>query len=246
MIHYHGLPITPDAVLIDAYNAKHAMCSYANPGQIEIAAEVCQSVALDNGAFSAWKKGGALDVPGYTEWAVKWLKHPAVDWCLIPDIIDGSEHDNAAMVRDWPLHKALSVPVWHMHESLEYLAWLTNMFARIAIGSSGEYASIGNPRWWSRIHEAMGVLCDDGMPKVKIHGLRMLDPVVFSHIPFSSADSTNVARNIGIDKAWTGAYAPRSKSVRARILIDRIEGHGSAASWNGESAGVQQNLRLFG
>jgi len=42
----------------------------------------------------------------------------------------------------------------------------------------------------------MEVCCDaDGMPKTKLHGLRMLDPVIFSHMPLSSADSCNVARN---------------------------------------------------
>jgi hypothetical protein len=169
-----------------------------------------------------------------------------VDWCLIPDIIDGSEDDNADLVKRWPLRKEWSVPVWHMHESVGYLRFLAQSFARVAIGSSGEFMTIGNPRWWSRMGEAMAAICDDGRPRVKLHGLRMLDPVVFSHLPLSSADSTNVARNIGIDKAWTGAYAPASKAVRARILIDRIESHGSASEWRHESAGVQQNLALFG
>lgn len=74
----------------------------------------------------------------------------------------------------------------------------------------------------------------------------MLDPTLFSHLPLSSAGSCNVARNIGIDQAWTGPYVPASKSVRAIILMDRIESHASAYRWCADSAGVQQNLDLFG
>lgn len=247
MIHYHGMPITPASVAASVLKRKHAMLSYANPEQIELAAEVCQSIALDNGAFSAWTHGVEFDREGYLAWAKKWLKHPAVDWCLIPDVIDGNESQNAAWARDWPLDKGLSVPVWHLHESLDYLQWLTSNWPRVALGSSGQYRDPGTINWWHRVHEAMSVICDeDGMPPCKLHGLRMLDPVIFSHLPLSSADSTNVARNIGIDSRWTGAYSPKNKEVRAQILIDRIEQHASSHRWNGHSAGVQQNLYLLG
>ena len=94
--------------------------------------------------------------------------------------------------------------------------------------------------------EAMGVLCDEqGRPKVQIHGLRMLDNTVFSHFPFSSADSTNVARNCGIDKAWNGPYAPKSADTRALVMMERIEAHASAKVWSG-SNGMTQNNDLFG
>lgn len=81
--------------------------------------------------------------------------------------------------------------------------------------------------------EAMGAACDDdGRPRAKLHGLRMLDPRVFSCFPFSSADSTNVARNIGIDQAWaSNAYAPASQYTRALVLMERIERHASASRW---------------
>jgi hypothetical protein len=95
--------------------------------------------------------------------------------------------------------------------------------------------------------EIMEVVCDiEGFPRVKLHGLRMLDPVLFSHVPLSSADSCNVARNIGIDHAWTGPYVPRSKWARALVMMDRIESHASARRWCGRGAGVQQNMELIG
>ena len=61
----------------------------------------------------------------------------------------------------------------------------------------------------------------------------MLNPAIFSELPLSSADSTNVARNIGIDSAWRGTYQPRSKETRAVILTERIESHNSAQRISG-------------
>jgi hypothetical protein len=247
MIRYHGLPMWPKEAMIRAMYGRHGMVSYERPEQIEIAAEVCQSIVLDNGAFSAWKSGEPHDFQGYQRWCAHWLKHPAVEWCVIPDVIDGSEGENDELLLAWQLPRALSVPVWHLHEDLRRLRVLSERYNRVALGSSGEYAEPGDLKWWSRMSEVMAAVCDaDGLPRVKLHGLRMLDPVVFSHIPLSSADSCNVARNLGYDCRWDGPYTPRSKAVRALVLIDRIEHHASASRWNPLSAGVQQNLELFG
>ncbi len=142
---------------------------------------------------------------------------------------------------------ASSVPVYHMHESLERLERLAHTYPRIALGSSGAYAEPGAAIWWERMASMMDVLCDhEGMPRCKLHGLRMLDPVIFSHLPLASADSCNVARNVGIDKAWNGPYAPKSRHMRAIILMDRIESHASAARWSRGSSGVQQHMELIG
>ena len=58
MIHYHGLPMTPVADMVKAFAGRHAMVSFEHPEQIEVAAEVCKSVVLDNGAFSAYGSTG--------------------------------------------------------------------------------------------------------------------------------------------------------------------------------------------
>lgn len=238
--------MTPVADMLRAMRSRHAMVSFEDYRQIEEACEVCQSVVLDNGAFSAWRSGRRYDFTGYQLWAAHWLRHPAVEWCIVPDVIDGSEADNDALLAEWALPREISVPVYHLHESLERLERLIT-YPRIALGSSGAYADPGAPAWWSRMAEIMQVLCDEeGFPRVKLHGLRMLDPVLFSHLPLSSADSCNVARNIGIDGAWTGTYTPRSKWARALVMMDRIECHASARRWTGEGAGVQQNMELIG
>ena len=71
----------------------------------------------------------------------------------------------------------------------------------------------------------------DGLPLTKLHGLRMLNPKIFTRLPLSSADSTNIARNIGIDSAWRGTYLPPSKDVRALVMRERIESSHSARYW---------------
>lgn len=246
MIHYHGLPMTPTDAMIRVMSTRHCMVSYAHPEQVDVAAEICQSVALDNGAFSAWASGQSFDFAGYAEWAALWTRHPAIDWCLIPDVIDGSEADNNAMINDWPLSPHVSVPVWHLHESLARLQWLCSTFPRIALGSSGQWATPGTREWWKRMSSAMDIACDsDGVPRCKLHGLRMLDSTIFSHLPLSSADSTNVARNVGIDKRWIGPYTPKSRDMRAAVLIERIESHASARRWVPENAGVFANYELL-
>ena len=247
MIHYHGGPITPKAVAVEAWTRGHAMVSFAYPAQATLAAEVCQSFAFDNSAFTLWGRGERVDVAAYLRWVNHWRHHPGFDWCLIPDVIDGSEPENDQLICDWPLCPAVSVPVWHLHESLDKLRWLAKDWPRVALGSSGDYCDPGTQRWWGRMAEAMEAVCDKyGRPQTKLHGLRMLDPTIFAHLPLSSADSTNVAQNHGKEVKWKGTYAPLDEPTRALVLARRIESHASAARWNRETCGIQKNLELVG
>jgi hypothetical protein len=241
--HFQGLPITPEAVAATVLPGRHAFVSYANPEQIGIALEVCESVAADNGAYPKWKRGAPTDWPGYYGWTGDLIRHPAFAFAIIPDVIEGAggEADNDALVREWPHGKFYGVPVWHLHESLARLERLAADWPRVALGSSGEFSDPGSPSWWNRMAEALPVVCDaDGRPLVKLHGLRMLDPEIVSRVPFASADSTNIGRNIGIDSKWTGAYQPPSKAARAVVLAQRIEAVNSPARWAGRP--VQQGL----
>lgn len=233
MIHYHGTPITPEHAAARILDGRHAFVSFANPQQLPLVADLCQSFALDNGAFSAWRSGEAItDWEPFYAWVRQWHRHPGFDWFLIPDVIDGDEDDNAEFVAGVPedlIHCA--VPVWHLHESLDRLESLAFHWKRIAFGSSGEFAALQTDRWWRRMDEAMSVICDGGRPCTRIHGLRMLDPQIFSVFPFTSADSTNVARNINLDTRWRGTYAPPSEAVRGENIVSRIEFQQSAPEW---------------
>ncbi len=77
MIHYHGGPITPDTCAMKAWKGRHAFISFSHSGQINLAAEYCQSFALDNGAFTAWKAAGKnkIDWSDYYEFVARWKNH---------------------------------------------------------------------------------------------------------------------------------------------------------------------------
>lgn len=233
MIHYHGLPITPETAAAYAISGGHAFVSFTDTRQLDLAATVCQSFALDNGAFGAWRKGRPVeDWSEFYRWAAECKGIPSCDFAVIPDVIDGTERDNDELVRAWPLPRWFGAPVWHMHEGLARLDTLARDWPRVCIGSSGEFESVGTGRWWSRMGEAMRVLCDDdGRPRCRLHGLRMLDPAVFTRLPFSSADSTNIGQNVGLDSAWRGTYSPATKEGRAAVMRERIEANNAPARW---------------
>lgn len=233
MIHYHGTPIGGARQDVARFLVgRHALIPFPRQDDTGAVLEFCQSFVLDNGAFSVWKRGEVLDVPGYTRWTESLHRHPAFDWALIPDDIEGDEADNDALLRDWPAHlRHAGVPVWHMHESLERLQRLCREWRTVALGSSGQWATPGTAAWWARMSEAMNAICDEhGRPAARLHGLRMLDPQVFQHLPLASADSTNAAVNCGsLDRF--GMYLPPTAAQRAAVIAERIESHNSAHAW---------------
>ena len=239
MIKYHGTPFSGSkSEAAEALIGRHAFVSFAAPDQLDICLDVCQSIALDNGAFSAWKSGKTIDWKDYFRWAMNLMRHPCVDWAVIPDVIDGDETANASLMARWSewFHTdamSFGVPVWHMHESDTKLKYLAHAYKRIAIGSSAEFSQVGSHKWHERMHWAMKLICDGkNQPKTKIHMLRGLDPEVFEMYPFASADSTNAGRNCGMDSAWKGTYAPPSTGWRARVIMAKTESFNSAECWN--------------
>lgn len=231
MLKYHGTPITPRTVLAELAG-KNFCVSFAAPGDIEWCDDHGQSVMLDNGAFSFWqrrlagKMTGPPDWPGFYAWAGLWLERNTT-WAVIPDVIDGSEAENDALIGEWPFGDR-GAPVWHMHETLGRLIGLCRDWPLVCVGSSGEYAQVGSPRWHARMAEAFDVL--DGAPR--LHMLRGLD-FCDGPYPFYSADSTNVARN------HAGTNAGRRKRS-ARVMAAEIDGRNPARVWvpNPEQLGM--------
>jgi hypothetical protein len=246
MIHYHGLPITPATAAVAAISGGHAFVSFRHPGQLGIAIECAQTFAVDNGAFSAWMSGDPVkDWTPFYEWVDELRRYPAFDFAVIPDVIDGDEAANDALVEEWPHSPFVGAPVWHMHESLARLVRLADQFPRVCIGSSGAFSTVGTTAWYARMAEAMNSVCDErGRPLCKLHGLRMLNPDVFTRFPFASADSTNIGQNVGIDSKWKGPYTPASKEARARVMRERIEAHQSPMTWNRDAAPIQAEFSL--
>jgi hypothetical protein len=188
-IHYHGTPITPRSVL-HTLAGKHFCVSYAAPNDATECHKIGQSVMLDNGAFSLWRAGKATDWPGYYKWAEYWLSYPST-WAVIPDVIDGSDEQNDALIAEWPF-KERGAPVWHLHEPIERLCRLVDHWPRVCFGSSGQFAAVASNGWHRRVTEAFNAIARAQLPWV--HMLRGMS-MAGSHYPFASVDSTDVARN---------------------------------------------------
>ena len=229
MLHYHGTPISGgDATRV--LRGRHALVPFAYPEQLPDVMAVASSFVVDNSAFTTWKRGEAFDFVEYRKWCEDIHTHPSFDWCLIPDVIDGDLDENIAHINDWD-SSVLGVPVYHMHEPLEHLDWLIRGFRIVAIGSSGDWPTPGTVGWWSRMGEIIRVACNsNGRARCKLHGLRMLDPAIFSRLPLSSADSCNAGINAGSVKMF-GSYVPVTAQKRFAVIADRIEAHNSAERW---------------
>lgn len=230
MIHYHGGPITPDTCAIRAWTGRHACISFAAAQQLPLAAQFCQSFMIDNGAFTFWRTGNEVRWDDYYVWLEQWINHPGLDFAIVPDVIDGTEGENDALIDACPISLYKLSVVWHINESIQRLKRLADCFPRVCIGSSGEYDVTKPDAYLKRMHEAISAVLDkNGYPITRLHGLRCLNPELFRYLPLSSADSTMVARNIGIDQAWKGTYQPKSKETRTQILVERIEHYNGAS-----------------
>lgn len=190
-IHYHGTPITPRSVL-DTLAGRNFCVSFAAPADVKHCHAIGQSVMLDNGAFSVWRRGITVDWNEYYEWTAPWLDYRTT-WAVIPDVIDGDEAVNDALLAQWP-HGDSGAPVWHMHESIGRLCRLFDKFSRVCVGSSQKYKKVRSPIWHDRMTEAMNALCGNGPCPVWLHMLRGM-ALAGSIYPFSSVDSTDIARN---------------------------------------------------
>lgn len=245
MIHYHGTPCGSTREDVARFaSGRHMLVPFVRPEYIATIAEVSQSFCVDSGAYTAWKQNIEIDWEHYYDFVRVWYRHPAFDFALISDVIDGTEQDNDVLVDQWPKDLVcVGVPVWHMHESLKRLRRLCESFPRVALGSSGDFATVGTDKWWRRMAEAMRHICDeDGRPISRLHGLRMLDPEVFKYLPLASADSTNAVRNSSSYRRF-GIYTPPKASTRMAIIAERIESHQSAALWLGTPS--DESFQLF-
>lgn len=224
MLHYHGTPITPLSVL--GTMAGRSFCvSYAAPAQVGICHEIGQSVMLDNGAFSFWRQGKPTNWGGYMGWAEPWLEHHTT-WAVIPDIIDGAEETNDLLLVEWFQRRLpKGAPVWHMHESIDRLKRLCHGYQRVCIGSSAQYATVGDAAWHRRMDQAMNAVCDP-TPRAWLHMLRGM-AFAGSEYPFASVDSTDVARNhnrpqndaLEMALRWDGKQCPARWTYREQLSL---------------------------
>lgn len=211
-IHYHGTPLTPREQLW-LMAGKNFCVSYANPGDADVCLRIGQSVMWDNGAFSLFTRGKAVDWTRFYRWVEPRLGHP--HWAVIPDVIDGDVEANAELVRQWPHRRDLAAPVWHMAEPISVLLEFAQNFARVCFGSSGAYWQVGSEAWCRRTDEAFNELARRG-PLPWVHMLRGM-AVAGKRWPFASVDSVNVARNFKDSDSCPEAMARVIDAVQCPI-----------------------------
>jgi hypothetical protein len=220
MMHYHGTPITPRSKLYELAGRNFCV-SYSDPRDVEVCHQIGQSVMLDNGAFSAWTQGRAVDWQEWYDWVQPWLEYRTT-WAVLPDSIDGDEHTNDHLASEWAwMLSGLGqvVPVWHLHENISRLSRLVDQFGRVCFGSSGDYRDVGTDKWHRRVAKAFDTLSDDFGRVPWVHMLRGMS-LSGGIYPFASVDSTDVARN------------HKRQHNNARAMADRWDSLNCRARWH--------------
>ena len=132
------------------------------------------------------------DWTAYYAWSEEWLRFPTT-WAVIPDVIDGGEAAQDALLREWP-HGGRGVPVWHMDEPIDRLLALCENWAKVCIGSTSVYATVLSDLWCRRMDEAWDAIARRNRALPWVHMLRGM-ACAGRRWPFASVDSTDVARN---------------------------------------------------
>jgi len=206
----HGTPITPKR-LLPQLKSKSFCVSYMHPEQLAECIELVgdnEILILDNGAFTAWKKGITLDAAwwdGFYAWANDAMDKCPNAVCVIPDVINGDEASNLQLIADAIKGGKIKYPeramaIWHMNESFDQLEKLFRIFNFVGFGSCGEVDIAKNKpgsAYMQKIKQAWAFMDywqkKYGIDKPWIHMMRGLG--VLHKIGFDSADSCNIAMN---------------------------------------------------
>lgn len=229
----YGLPLNPRPLLEELAGASFCV-SYATRdklgSQLDDAIRLVGQdgiLLIDNGAFSMHRQGISARDEAYLEAFEAWAQ-PILDRCpqaiaVVPDVIGGTEEENADLVRTTLLPYERCMPIWHMHESLSYLLWLCESFDYVGIGSSGEYWQTGSPKWHARIAEMFAAIeeweatSNGAYIRPRLHMMRAQSQAHLYH--FDSADSTNVAVNHGRYRAEGAGHVARlAERASAKIV----------------------------
>lgn len=266
-----GLPLNPMRHL-DSLKGGSFCVSYATRQklgrQLDQAIEAVGEdgiLLVDNGAYSHWKKGGAMTpeyVEGFEAWAEDILDRCPQAIAVIPDVIMGSVEENIALLESTGLDLDRAMPIWHMHEPLTYLIALCERFDYVGFGSTADKP--GSEAWHARIKEAFAAIeaweAETGEIRPRLH---MMRAQAFAHLyPFDSSDSTNVAMNhvrqlrrtgltvpeqaARVDARIQASAGPEAEHQEKRPLLAHVEMQNLRTIWFLEAAGyvVREPLRL--
>lgn len=253
----YGLPLNPAPLLQELAGASFCV-SYATRDrlgkQLDDAIRLVGQdgiLLVDNGAFSMHKQGVSTRDEAYLEAYERWAQD-ILDRCpqaiaVIPDVIGGTVQENWDLVCTTNLDLERAMPIWHMHEPIDYLLHMCADFGYVGIGSSGEYWQVGTTAWNARIAEAFEAIdrwereSNGAYVRPRIHMMRAQSQA--HRFAFDSSDSCNVAMNHGRYRGegagYVGRFAERvaskikaSSGAEADHQVKRpLLGHLETAAW---------------
>jgi hypothetical protein len=161
----------------------------------------------------------ALAGASFEAWATAIMDRCDNAIAVIPDVIDGTEIDNDALIHECWLDWDRCMVVWHMHEGIKRLLWMCENFNYVAIGSSGDYAVPGTDAWHARMTEIFAAVakwedeCEGAYCRPRFHLMRAQN--FADEYPFDSSDSCTVAMT---------HWRHRNKGKTVGEIATRIDG----------------------
>lgn len=222
---YIGTPITPNDVLA-RLAGRHFCLSYFNRAKysIDVMEGMASGLMLDNGAFSAWRKGVEFTDEywdAYHAWVDPMLDRPTT-WAVIPDAILQGSQEQDRLVSRWP-HGQRGAPVFHLYEDLmqpiSRLLRLLDEWPRVCIGWAHppDTHPIGGDAFCAAMTDVWNEIVKRHRRTPNVHMFRgtqlVLDPWPW---PFASVDSTDIATNhhrpqndaLEMANRWDAAQCP--------------------------------------
>ena len=157
------------------------------------------NILLDSGAFSAWSRGQRIDLDDYVDF-VKANQH-LIDRCVNLDVIPGNfgnrewrpEAIEAAATASYANQQKMKeaglnpLPVFHQDEDFRWLdKYLEDGEDYICLSASQSARRDEKLTWLRKCSE---VLCPQGRPLVRTHGLGETSTLICHQFPFTSVDS---------------------------------------------------------
>jgi hypothetical protein len=150
-----------------------------------------KGIFLDSGAFSAWKKGEAIDREAYADYALSGDFDAVAGDLRIGD----ADPDQTLIDTDYLSGLGLNaLPAYHQGEPWEFLDHLVESYEYIGLGCTEEFSVTNSVTDW--LYKCFWRICDEkGHPRVKVHGYRFTARM--GDFPFWSVDSTSWAQSHG-------------------------------------------------
>lgn len=165
----YGLPLNPLSALEQLKGASFCV-SYATRKKLNKQLDDAMRLVgeagillIDNGAFSMYRRGEATGfdegyLEGFEAWAGAILEKCPQAIAVVPDVIGGTEEENAELCRISQLDPDRAMGIWHLNESFDYLIWLCETYGWVGFGSAGDYWQVGTEKWHARVKAAFAAI----------------------------------------------------------------------------------------